>query len=131
MMAGFDELSAMSRAELKALWVSHFGTQPPKKMRANTLARILSCEVQWLQSGESRGSIRKQLERLVASSAKSSPFASDGTRLVREWHGREHVVDVIDGSYHWNGKPWKSLSAIAREITGTKWSGPRFFGVSG
>jgi len=128
-MMSFDELSAMSRQDLSDRWVNHFGTQPPKKMRSNTLARILSCEEQWRASPESRAAIRKQLERVVAASTKSAPSASEGTRLVREWHGREHVVDVVGGTYHWNGKPWKSLSAIAREITGTKWSGPRFFGV--
>lgn len=128
-MLGFDEFSAMSRDELTEQWNIHFGTQPPKKMRSNTLARILSCEEQWQASPESRAAIRKQLERVVAASTKSAPSASEGTRLIREWHGREHVVDVVGGTYHWNGKPWKSLSAIAREITGTKWSGPRFFGV--
>lgn len=128
-MLSFDELSAMTRDELTEHWVVQFGTQPPKKMRSNTLARILSCEEQWQASPESRAAIRKQLERVVAASTKSAPSASEGTRLIREWHGREHVVDVVGGTYHWNGKSWKSLSAIAREITGTKWSGPRFFGV--
>jgi len=128
-MLSFDALSAMSRDELTEHWNNHFGTQPPKKMRSNTLARILSCEEQWQASPESRATIHKQLERVVAASTKSAPSASEGTRLIREWHGREHVVDVVDGTFHWNGKPWKSLSAIAREITGTKWSGPRFFGV--
>lgn len=128
-MLSFDALSAMSRDELTEQWSIHFGTQPPKKMRSSTLARILSCEEQWQASPENRGAMRKQLERVVAASAKSAPSASEGTRLVREWHGREHVVDVVDGAYHWNGRPWKSLSAIAKEITGTKWSGPRFFGV--
>ena len=128
-MLSFDDLSAMSRGELSELWSSHFGTQPPKKMRSNTLARILSCEEQWQASSESRAAIRKHLERVIAGSTKSAPSATEGARLVREWHGREHVVDVVDGAYHWNGRPWKSLSAIAREITGTKWSGPRFFGV--
>lgn len=129
MMPGFDELSAMSRGELVAIWFDHFGTQPPRKMRSNTLARILSCEKQWEQSAENRAAIRQKLERLTVTDRKAVPRASEGTRLIREWHGREHVVDVIDGAYHWNGKSWKSLSAIAREITGARWSGPRFFGV--
>lgn len=126
-MLSFDELSAMSRTELLEKWNEHFGTNPPKKMRANTLARVLACEEQWMHSSDSRAAIRKQLERAVG--VDSRPAARDGTRFIREWHGTEHVVDLIDGAYHWNGKPWKSLSAIAREITGAKWSGPRFFGV--
>lgn len=126
-MLSFDQLSAMSRADLLDQWSERFGTTPPKKMRANTLARILACEEQWIYSSESRAEIRKQLERVVG--AGSRPAARDGTRFIREWHGTEHVVDLTDGVYHWNGRPWKSLSAIAREITGAKWSGPRFFGV--
>jgi len=128
-MPGFDELSAMSRDELVGGWRNHFGTQPSKRMRSNTLARILSCEQQWEQSGENRAAIRRKLERVIEGDRKSVPAASEGTRFIREWHGREHIVDVIDGAYHWNGKSWKSLSAIAREITGARWSGPRFFGV--
>ena len=126
-MLSFDELSAMSRADLLDRWSARFGTTAPKKMRANTLARILACEEQWMHSSDNRAAIRKQLERVVG--AGSRPAAKDGTRFIREWHGTEHVVDLIDGVYHWNGKPWKSLSAIAREITGAKWSGPRFFGL--
>lgn len=128
-MPDFDELSAMSRDDLVAVWRNHFGTQAPRKMRSNTLARILSCEQQWEQSGENRAAIRRKLERVIETDQKSVPAASEGTRLIREWHGREHIVDVIDGAYHWNGKSWKSLSAIAREITGARWSGPRFFRV--
>jgi hypothetical protein len=53
-------------------------------------------------------------------------------RLVREWHGTVHVVTVDeDGSIHWNGRSWRSLSEIARTITGTRWSGPAFFGLKG
>ena len=126
-MLNFDDLSAMSRTELLEKWSACFGTTPPRKMRANTLARILACEEKWMHSSESQAAIRQQLERVVG--AGSRPTAKDGTRFIREWHGTEHVVDLIEGTYHWNGKPWKSLSAIAREITGAKWSGPRFFGV--
>ena len=129
-MLSFDELTALSRKDLVARWSEHFGAHPPKKMRSNTLARILSCEAQWEASGENRAALRSQLERVAASSKISTAIVSDGTSLVREWHGREYVVDVIDGQYNWNGKTWSSLSAIARQITGTKWSGPRFFGIS-
>ena len=52
-----------------------------------------------------------------------------GTRLVREWNGSTHVVDVVEGGYRWNERTYGSLSAIARAITGARWSGPRFFGV--
>jgi len=54
-----------------------------------------------------------------------------GTRLVREWQGRVHEVVVLDEGFLWSGKRHGSLSEIARAITGTRWSGPRFFGLTG
>ncbi len=56
---------------------------------------------------------------------------SCGTRLVREWNGALHEVEVLEDGYLWRGEQTRSLSAIARAITGTKWSGPRFFGLKG
>jgi hypothetical protein len=55
---------------------------------------------------------------------------SPGARLLREWNGKTHVVDVLpDGRFAWRGQTYRSLSVIARAITGTRWSGPRFFGL--
>ncbi len=54
-----------------------------------------------------------------------------GTRLLREWQGVVHEVIVLESSVHYRGETWPSLSAVAREITGTRWSGPRFFGLKG
>jgi len=58
-----------------------------------------------------------------------SKLPSRGTRLVREWNGALHEVEVLEDGYLWRGARHRSLSAIARAITGTKWSGPRFFGL--
>lgn len=63
-----------------------------------------------------------------ASSAERRP-ALPGARLIRDWNGSSHVVDVIDGGFIYAGSRYRSLSKIAREITGTNWSGPRFFGL--
>jgi len=54
-----------------------------------------------------------------------------GGRLLREWNRVTHVVDITEGGFAWNGQSYRSLSAIAREITGAHWSGPRFFGLKG
>lgn len=51
--------------------------------------------------------------------------------MLREWNGVTHVVEVTETGFLWNGETWRSLSAIAREITGAHWSGPRFFGLTG
>ncbi|BDW86550.1 hypothetical protein MACH21_27270 [Roseicyclus marinus] len=59
-----------------------------------------------------------------------SPNLKPGGRLLREWNGVTHVVEVVENGYLWNGQRWRSLSVIAREITGAHWSGPRFFGLN-
>ena len=58
-----------------------------------------------------------------------SNLPTRGTRLIREWHGTPHEVEVLEDGYLWRGVRHRSLSAIARTITGTRWSGPRFFGL--
>ena len=63
------------------------------------------------------------------SSKYSTIHVKPGLKLVREWRGETHDVLVLENDFEWNGQSWRSLSAIAREITGTPWSGPRFFGL--
>jgi len=124
------ELTALSRDELKARWEEIIGRPPPPRIGRATMARILTCELQWQASGQSRTALIKKLNKVLAAAENKKPVANSGARLIREWNGREHVVDVTVDGYLWNGRTWRSLSAIAKEITGTKWSGPRFFGVA-
>ncbi len=84
-----------------------------------------------------RGGVTKKVLRMleqVASGQRTSDVGGSssmrvGTRLVREWQGRAHEVIVVDGGFLWSGNTYGSLSEIARSITGTRWSGPRFFGL--
>lgn len=124
------QLAELSRQDLKERWEDIIGLPPPPRIARVTMIRILTCELQWQTSGQSRAVFMKKLERLVAGAEQEKPIANSGARLVREWNGREHVVDITDDGYLWNGRSWRSLSAIAKEITGAKWSGPRFFGVA-
>lgn len=84
--------------------------------------------------GLDRGT-RRRLDRLTADVAAGRPFATPaikikpGTRLLREWHGVVHEVIAAEDGVQYRGKTWPSLSAVAREITGARWSGPRFFGL--
>ena len=103
---------------------------PPSRISYSTMADILTCEAQWKVSGQSKAAVLRKLKQAVSAGDSKKPMANSGARLVREWNGREHVVDVTVDGYVWHGRTWKSLSAIAKEITGTKWSGPRFFGVA-
>ncbi len=85
--------------------------------------------------GGLKPAVRRQL-RKVADGGSAQAVANlksekvvPGMRLIREWTGSSHVVEVVDGGFVWNGKRYGSLSAVARAITGARWSGPRFFGL--
>ena len=123
------DFKRLSRDDLIACWTEMIGSAPPPKLRSPMMAKILTCENQWQASGRPRAALVRKLRRLAGSAADSTLPASSGQRLIREWNGVEHTVDITEAGYRWNGKTWRSLSAIAKEITGTKWSGPRFFGV--
>jgi Protein of unknown function (DUF2924) len=74
--------------------------------------------------------LRARLDRIAAGEERrASPTLQPGARLLREWNGTTHVVDVLPDGFLWNGASHRSLSAIARAITGARWSGPRFFGL--
>lgn len=133
MIAGdlhLDEVETASREALVAAWREFFNADPPRRISQRLMRLMIASEIQWKASGISRVALMRRLEQLateVPDTRKSR--IKPGTRLVREWHGRKHVVDVTAGGFEWQGETWLSLSAIAREITGTRWSGPRFFGV--
>jgi len=125
------QLTTLERDELKILWQTEIGPTVPKNISRKMMAQIILVERQWAANRQSQSSYRKKLRRIAEAPSSTRQLANRGSRLIREWNGRKHIVDVLPDSYLWNGKTWRSLSAIAKEITGTKWSGPRFFGVAG
>ena len=129
-MTVVTNLEGDDREALKARWQGLFGTCPSPRLSKGMMVRILASELQWQSTGQTRLAFQRKLRKLVAATDKAKPVAQTGARLVRVWNGKEHTVDVVGDGYLWNGKVWRSLSAIAKEITGTKWSGPRFFGVA-
>ena len=123
--------------ELKAQWRDLFDSEPPPFNRRYLESR-LAYRIQELAYGGLKPETVKRLEELgdeLAAEASPSrkrrqeglPIA--GTRLLREWQGVEHVVTVTTDGFEWQGRPYKSLSAIARAITGTRWNGWVFFGL--
>ncbi len=109
-------------------WREAFGRPPPKYLSPQFMKRVLTWELQNKElGGLSAGTGRRM--RQVASGKTPPAKARPGSHLVREWNGRTYHVEVVDGGYVMDGKSWRSLSAIARHITGARWSGPRFFGV--
>lgn len=126
-----DELAALetlSLAQLREKWAALLNTPVPR-ISAALLRLALAWEMQALVHG---GLSRRTTQRLdqLAAGKTTTRSALPGTRLMREWNGQMHVVTVDDsGTVHWNDQTWKSLSAVARAITGTRWSGPAFFGL--
>ncbi len=128
-------IAAMSSVERKAEWHRRTGTPAPAAFGSGLLARALAHE---LQAKSLRGGLTKaELKRLAQLNRKdhrvregtASAPPKPGTWLSRTWHGEVHQVVVLDGSYEYRGTRYRSLSEIARLITGTQWSGPRFFGL--
>lgn len=124
------EIETMDRAALIAAWAEVFGTPVPKRLSSPFLRRFLAFELQTRERGGlPKGFVSKLTKAARDEPSTASPALKTGGRLIREWNGVTHVVDVINGGFLWNGQRYASLSPIARAITGARWSGPRFFGL--
>jgi hypothetical protein len=131
-----DEIAALEdlpRPELVQRWQSHYRTEPPRGITRKLLVRAITYEMQAKRCGGLRPASSRRLLKIaqgVDVAKASQPTAlKSGTRLIREWNGITHTVEVIEGGFIWNGTSYPSLSAVARAITGARWSGPRFFGT--
>ena len=118
------------REALLADWRRTRKVAPPKGMSRQLMAQIVAYEQQARQHGRLSPAVRRRLaQRGEGKAVATSPQLHPGARLVREWNGVNHVVDVTANGVIWQGRTWRSLSAVARAITGARWSGPRFFGL--
>ena len=129
------DLHGKPQDELKSLWHEYFGTEPPA-YRRGFLVRGLAQRIQELTFGGLPSSHLARLGALIEDKpAKSKAVASraallPGTKLVRDWQGVAHHVTVIQDGFEYRGRRFKSLSAIANIIAGTRWNGWTFFGVT-
>jgi hypothetical protein len=130
-------LKTATTPELKAQWRDLFDSEPPPFNRRYLESR-LAYRIQELAYGGLRPETIRRLERLgeeldggdrKKSRGRADTMPIAGTRLIREWQGVEHVVTVTSDGFEWQGRPYRSLSAIARAITGTRWNGWVFFGL--
>jgi hypothetical protein len=126
-----DELASLEElgsAELRRCWRELTG-EPAPQVSPRLLRLALSYELQAREHG-GLGRRAQQVLDQVAGGKTRTRAAQPGMRLVREWNGTLHVVTIAaDTTVQWNGKVWNSLSEVARAITGTRWSGPAFFGL--
>jgi hypothetical protein len=129
-----ERLEQLPLEELRKEWARHYGAPAPALSR-ELLRMGLAYRLQERRHGglsrRARGMFVGQPPRGAAGKAAPALKLTPGTKLVRDWHGVGHTVTVLDEGFAFDGRRWKSLSAIAKAITGTKWNGPRFFGLAG
>jgi hypothetical protein len=126
------DLPQMERPDLLKLWRQLFGTEPPRNVSAGFLIRALGHTLQLFQHGDVPPRVLKALRTIAegkAPPAGSAAALRPGVCLMREWNGRTYRVEVVADGFRLDGRTYRSLSAIARHITGAQWSGPRFFGI--
>ncbi len=134
-----DGLDCLSRAKLRDLWARELGEQPPASLGRDILALGIAYAMQERLQGGLTRPVAKELDwlldRMLREGVADTPQAAatqlprSGTVLVREWQGIAHHVTIVADGFIWNGHKHRSLSNIARAITGTTWNGPRFFGM--
>ncbi|MGU3539790.1 DUF2924 domain-containing protein [Methylobacterium sp. A54F] len=144
--ASLEALAGMDAAALERRWRQIFGTAPPPGLQPAQRARVIAYRLQALAYGDLDRDTTRALDRLAqarsqanqggeAGSIRVSVPVPDrrghtpGVTLSREWAGVMHTVQVLEQGYAWNGATYDSLSRVAQLITGTKWNGPRFFGL--
>ena len=130
------ELVDRSTHELRLAWRQLHRTGPPQGLSRDLLIRALANQLQeWIHGGAS-GALRRRLQTLAGELEKDGAsfdpgvVLKTGTTLVRQWRGHTHSVVVREDGFEYEGQRYRSLTMIAERITGTHWSGPRFFGLT-
>jgi len=129
-----SRLPSLDLGELRELWCQLYKTDTAPRLSRELLVRAIAYRMQEVASGGPRLELQRQLRHIALELQQTGrlrirPQLKPGTRLLREWRGRNHEVLVLDDGFSWQGTHYRSLSAIARQITGTAWSGPLFFGL--
>jgi len=134
--AEVENLGTLGPEELDQTWRNLFGADRPRRVCGDLLIKALGYRLQEKTIGGHKPSIRHLLERWGRNGSERGPSAEPartrlkaGTVLLREWHGVTHRVTVLDDGFDFDGERFRSLSEIARKITGVRWSGPLFFGL--
>ena len=129
-------LEDLDTVQLRERWAEVFKAPPPKSASQDLMMRAIAQHIQEDHYGGLKAATKRRLKQLAKTlrdapdaALAPAPMAKPGTTLVREWQGRKHQVTVLDTGFAYDGKVYDSLSKIARLITGTRWSGPVFFGL--
>ena len=134
--ADIAALSALDLDALRAAWRTRFREPPPAFRTKDLLLRAFAYKLEAHRHGNLSISLSRRLEELARSYLSDpdfqptpKPTLAPGTRLSREWNGAVHIVEVTEAGFVYQGKSYRSLSVVARAITGAHRSGPHFFGV--
>jgi len=129
-------LPALDRDELLEWWKQVYGSEPPARISKQLLVRAIAYKMQENVLGGLKPATKRFLAKVVEDNAMGKQFSASpvtvikpGTRLIREWHGVTYEVEITENGILFKGKHHRSLSEVARLITGVKWSGPLFFGL--
>jgi Protein of unknown function (DUF2924) len=130
-------LEQMDYATLRSEWRRLYRVHPPKRVARDLLMLGVGWKIQEQAYGDHGVATKRRLAELAKTLQRDGDVTRNrvahlkpGAKLVREWRSKTHTVIVLDDGFEWNGQRWQSLSAIAREITGARWSGPRFFATN-
>jgi hypothetical protein len=126
MQAQLEELKTLNREQLANCWQICFGVPAPHLCRAPLMQQAIAWHLQTKVLG---GLSLLEKRQIQSGSSNQNTTASIGSRLIRVWQGKTHQVTVLSDGYLYENQTWKSLSSIAKQITGTPWSGPVFFGL--
>ncbi len=128
----------MKTRELKEVWRRIYRAEPPAGISRDLLFRASAYQIQGGELGGLGGAAKRRLRALAQKMGSGDSASFDlghsmkpGAKLIREWHGRIYSVIALEDGFDFEGRRYPSLSKIAREITGARWSGPRFFGLTG
>jgi hypothetical protein len=131
-------LRGLDVGELRIRWQNAFGRSPPPRLPRHLLFRVIAYRLQADQLGDLDAESQRLLDRSVSPEdagqravdlGRGNADLRPGTVLGREWYGHMHRVTVLTDGFSWNGKTYPSLSKAAFAITGTRWNGPKFFGL--
>ena len=134
--ARLKALEEMDCAALRRAWEEFYEVEPPRRVSRGLLVLGVAWKIQEQANVGHTASTLRQLSQLTQNLVSRGDVVrkrvtriKPGTKLIREWRGETHVVMVLEEGFEWQEKQWQSLSEIAGQITGTHWSGPRFFGL--
>lgn len=135
--ARLQALEGMTYDGLRTEWRRLYRAHPPKRVARDLLVLGVAWKIQEHAYGGLGAATKRRLAELAKTMEQDGDLARNrvarlkpGAKLIREWRGETHTVIVREDGFEWRGKRWRSLSVIAREITGSHWSGPRFFGLN-